>query len=1023
MKLKLLILITFALMTGNVLPNALVHITPSLKEQAFIHDEVSRLMKKGKIPGLTLVLVRDGEYKVFTYGYQDMERKKKVSSSTLFQLGSCSKAFTALAVLKLIRDRQINYDTRVSSILPWMRPTFENKKKEITVEQLLHHTSGISWKSIAEIPQSNAPDALVKTIKKISDIKLSHEPGKQYEYATINYDILALIVQHIVGRPFEDYLQKEILDVLGMQHTTIGKPDSLDALACGYKIGFFRPQLYNAPVYKGNNAAGYVISNGEDMGKWVLFQLGFSHSPFSDLAQRSQQPDYSVSPEHDEFYGMGWQIPLNGRKEVRHSGLNPNFSAFVGFEKTKKVGVVVLANSNSGYTDLIGQQVLDLMEGQANVTNFKPDDKGDAIYSVFCLIFALYILTLVGYSVYCVFGIFNRRFQYAGFSIKSIIRIVRLIIILIPFLTAIYFLPFALVSFSWEAMLVWNPLSFNWLVVLLYVSIAASLLLYILNLLFVEKNRYKRMFPSVALMSVLSGLSNMSIIVAINASLSDNIEIKYIICYYMLMALFYLGSRRYVQQNMIVCTNDLIYDVRRKLMATLLTTSFRRLEQVDRGRILATTNDDVISVGQSANLLINLFTSLFSSIAAFLYLSSVAFWPALFTAAVIIIIAATYNIVVRTTRPYFEKVRDVQNSFMSLVSGLVDGFKELSLHQHKRLEYQKDIDNGSSALKNASKRAELSFVRAFLVGESSMILLLGFTAFAVPRLFTQMNDFVVANFIIVFLYLIGPVNAVLSSVPAIVRLRISWNRIQSFLLEIQSAENTGVMEVDVPQQIESFQVKDLCFSYQSLDGESQFNIGPISFSLKKGDVMFIVGGNGSGKTTLAKVITGLYLPDQGNILIDNQTVGGHISEYFSAVFNPSFLFEKLYIKNIEDKSSVIEYYLKQLKIHDKVSIANNQYNTIKLSTGERKRLALLQCYLEDSPIYLFDEWAADQDPGYRNFFYRVILPEMSKAGKIIITITHDDHYFDAAHYVVKMNNGVLEPYSPVHPSVNLESTT
>jgi putative pyoverdin transport system ATP-binding/permease protein len=138
--------------------------------------------------------------------------------------------------------------------------------------------------------------------------------------------------------------------------------------------------------------------------------------------------------------------------------------------------------------------------------------------------------------------------------------------------------------------------------------------------------------------------------------------------------------------------------------------------------------------------------------------------------------------------------------------------------------------------------------------------------------------------------------------------------------------------------------------------------------------------------------------------------GSQLGEYFSVIFSPLYLFKKLYNIDSKGKSKEVEKYLQLLDLKEKVKIIENEYNSIDLSGGQRKRLALLQCYLEDSPIYLFDEWAADQDPGYRKFFYRTLLPEMKKLGKIVIAITHDDHYFDIADKILKMNQGKLESY-------------
>jgi ABC-type siderophore export system fused ATPase/permease subunit len=191
--------------------------------------------------------------------------------------------------------------------------------------------------------------------------------------------------------------------------------------------------------------------------------------------------------------------------------------------------------------------------------------------------------------------------------------------------------------------------------------------------------------------------------------------------------------------------------------------------------------------------------------------------------------------------------------------------------------------------------------------------------------------------------------------------------------------------------------------------DTPFSVGPVNLEFRCGEIAFIIGGNGSGKTTLAKLLTGLYEPDTGRILVNDNVVKGHqLSEYFSVVFSPAFLFKKVYGVNTAGRGQQVLDYLRKLKLNDKVEVENNRYSTIDLSGGQRKRLALFQCYLENRPVYLFDEWAADQDPEYRKFFYRTLLPEMKAMGKIIIAITHDDHYFDVADKIIKMNEGKPE---------------
>jgi len=188
-----------------------------------------------------------------------------------------------------------------------------------------------------------------------------------------------------------------------------------------------------------------------------------------------------------------------------------------------------------------------------------------------------------------------------------------------------------------------------------------------------------------------------------------------------------------------------------------------------------------------------------------------------------------------------------------------------------------------------------------------------------------------------------------------------------------------------------------------------FTVGPIDLTVNPGEIVFLTGGNGSGKTTLAKLILGLYWPDGGKIRVDGRPVAAEekddYRQLFSVVFSDSFVFESLLGIDIDAVDAAARRYLRRLQIDHKVTIQNGTLSTTDLSTGQRKRLALLTAYLEDRPVYVFDEWAADQDPEFKSFFYRDILPGLKARGKSVIAISHDDRYFSCADRVVTLENG------------------
>lgn len=206
-------------------------------------------------------------------------------------------------------------------------------------------------------------------------------------------------------------------------------------------------------------------------------------------------------------------------------------------------------------------------------------------------------------------------------------------------------------------------------------------------------------------------------------------------------------------------------------------------------------------------------------------------------------------------------------------------------------------------------------------------------------------------------------------------------------------------------------LKSVCHQFPGLTKDCPFTLGPIELSIQAGETVFIVGGNGSGKSTLAMLLLGLYEPEHGSIELNGIPVDfsslPHYRQHFSAVFADFHLFDEILCG---DQDAVVEQataYLSRLRIADKVKVESGRFSTTSLSLGQRKRMALVSSYLEDRPIYLFDEWAADQDPVFKRVFYQELLPELKARGKTVFVISHDDAYFDCADRLVRLNHGTL----------------
>ena len=213
-----------------------------------------------------------------------------------------------------------------------------------------------------------------------------------------------------------------------------------------------------------------------------------------------------------------------------------------------------------------------------------------------------------------------------------------------------------------------------------------------------------------------------------------------------------------------------------------------------------------------------------------------------------------------------------------------------------------------------------------------------------------------------------------------------------------------------PADFKEIVLDSVTFRYNDENGDLLFQMGPLDFSFNKNEIIFITGGNGSGKTTLMKLLTGLYYPTDGSVSIDGsiltrQTYPSY-RECFATIFTNFYIFKKLYGLEDIDEDKVNEL-LQKMEIDKKTEYLNKRFTKINLSTGQRKRLAYITALLEDKPIYIFDEWAADQDPAFRKQFYTRFLNDMRLMGKTVIAVSHDDRYFDKADRIIAMEEGKI----------------
>ncbi|NOU63261.1 cyclic peptide export ABC transporter [Paenibacillus sp. LMG 31461] len=995
------------------------------KEFLKIDKVIEKYMEKGKIPGLSVVVVQ-GDREIFTesYGYADVNSKRSVTLDTLFELGSNSKAFTGMAILKLAEEGSIDLNAPVQKYLPWLEMKYSGEYGsqyvddyvDVTISQFLYHTSGIPFKTIGQIPESSREDALEQTVKTLINQELDFYPGTKFQYATLNYDVLGQVISEVTKMSYEEYIMKQIIEPLGLHHTQVDprNQEELDNLATGYKYNYFQAREYDAPEYRGNLPAGYILTNAIDLAKWMKLQLGIKSENVSEsykkLFELSHLPDRSVAPMPDgSSYAAGWTIVQSGDGEWRHSGENPNFSSYITLRPGEQLGVGVLANISSSFTYAIGQDVMNILAGRKQIKNVSDSAQYYDKVAVLALIVSItMILSIVSLLVVCAHQIVKKQRR----RVKTIKRICFESFYILIFLSGLgyclYELPnLMFFDLPWSFVKVWAPSSIMPAVIAVFIAIFGFCLLFMMTGIYPKENE-KSLFL-VSVLSIVSGLGNALLIIIINETFARDIEkFQYALMLFFLMGLIlYVVGQRLVRVRLLKITNQIVYEKRITLIKEIQEAPYEKIQRLEDGKIHAGLNNDTETMSVVANLIVTAFTSVVTLIVCFIYIGLINFYGFLLSFGIIVLAALCYFMVGKYANHIYEHTRDIQNAFFRYINDLIGGFKVLKINQKKQDEFGSDMVKKCEEYRDQKVKAALAFANVFVAGELLFTVVIGIVVFVFPVVFKDMESLQLRNYIFIFLYMTGPVNSVLSIIPELIRTNVSYKRINSLIQELSNHEKTSAEVVKSESSIH-LKLENVSYSYANESG-NQFKVGPIKCEFRSGEVTFITGGNGSGKTTLGHILTGLYHPISGNVYLnDIKITPEQLSQNYSAVFNDYYLFTKLYGIQYEEKANEIEKYLKILRIEDKVSINDGFFSTTQLSTGQRKRLALLLTYLEDRDIYFFDEWAADQEPVFREFFYNDLLQDLREKGKCIIVITHDDRYFDKADKIMEMELGQIK---------------
>lgn len=456
-----------------------------------------------------------------------------------------------------------------------------------------------------------------------------------------------------------------------------------------------------------------------------------------------------------------------------------------------------------------------------------------------------------------------------------------------------------------------------------------------------------------------------------------------------------------------------VFRLRSQLIKRILDTSLQQVEQITPAQLLTSLNSDVRNITLGFVRLPELLQGIILTLASTAYLAWLSpkmLLPSMIWVAITLIGGG--KLVSRVYR-HLARVRATEDDLQADYQAVIDGHKELTLNRDRAKKlYQDHYLIHANDYRQQIIRADTYHLSAV---NWSNIMMLG----AIGLVFFLANGLgwgdtgIAATYSLTLLFLRTPLLGTVGALPMLLSAQVSFNKLRELALpDYQPDFHPTADTSNLAHNWQMLSLHDVTFQYPAASGSNSFGIGPLNLTIRRGELIFLIGGNGSGKSTLARLLTGLNTPDQGTISLDGTPITttnrAHYQQHFSAVFTDFHLFgELLGPQGQTPDPALINYWLQQLQMQEKLILNGNTVTSLQLSQGQRKRLALLLAVAEQRDILLLDEWAADQDPLFRRYFYTELLPQLQAMGKTILAISHDDHYFNKADRLLEMRHGQL----------------
>lgn len=522
------------------------------------------------------------------------------------------------------------------------------------------------------------------------------------------------------------------------------------------------------------------------------------------------------------------------------------------------------------------------------------------------------------------------------------------------------------------------------------------------------------------LVTAMAAIGNVGLIALVNAAaereaLGTPVGLRLLLIYVCLLAIFYLANKMSLHGANALLQHRLAA-LQRRICDKVRDSELRAVEALGRGRLLTTIGQETNQLAQAFPVLVSASQSVVLLPLSMLYiawLSPAAFLVVLGVTAIALVF---FSLRRRRLRRDMATVNAQEAAMLDAVSHVTDGFQEVRLNADRNDALYGHFNVIVGRLETTVAGIGRNWSEMLMFGNAFLYVLVGVVVLILPFFFSGFSD-AVYKIAAIAIFCAGPITSLTSAAPLLDRANIGLQNV----LDLEQELDTGVVpEITEPtHRFDDFRtivLDRVAFQFLPWWQSGGFRVGPLELTLKRGEMLFLIGGNGGGKSTTLKLLCGLYEPSEGDIRVDGVAVTREClqsyREIFSCIFTDFHLFPRLYGLEEVDPD-VVTALLARMKLSHKVSFADGAFSTQSLSTGERKRLAMVVVLLEDRPVLIFDEWAADQDAGFRHLFYTELLPDLQKQGKTIIAVTHDDRYWSCADRRIKLDLGQIVPQPPL----------